>query len=151
MRTKPVTTYGKRNQLSSDNVYTVYEDSVGRVWIGTWPAGLNMIANGTVTDYTRKLGLPLHYVTALHEDRQGRLWVGTLHGVGWLKDDRFTDMSDQLEVSGSAVQVIHEDRAGRIWVGTNRGLVKSDGGKITRYTTQDGLTKATKKSLLHSR
>ena len=82
---------------------------------------------------------PLHYVTALHEDRQGWLWIGTLHGVGWLKDHRFTDMSDQLKASGSAVQVIQEDRAGSLWLGTNRGLVRFDGGKLILYTTQDGL------------
>jgi signal transduction histidine kinase/ligand-binding sensor domain-containing protein len=150
LRVKPVTTYGKRDQLSSDNVYTVHEDSAGRVWIGTWPGGLNMIVKGVVTDYTRKLGRRLTYVTALHEDRQGRLWVGNLHGVGWLKDDRFTDMSDQLGVSGSAVQVIQEDRAGMLWIGTNRGLVRFDGAQLTRYTTRDGLPGENIKDILQS-
>jgi signal transduction histidine kinase/ligand-binding sensor domain-containing protein len=71
--------------ISSDDVRVIYEDTQGRLWVGT-AAGLNLMDRdtGTFHRYLHKREDPRsiadHFVMAIAQDRSGLLWVGTKSG-----------------------------------------------------------------------
>ncbi len=73
---------GNPQSLSHDDVYCVYQDSGGVLWVGTGD-GLDRLdpATGSFIHYkhdARDAGsLSGNRVTAIVEDRQSNLWVGT--------------------------------------------------------------------------
>ncbi len=69
--------------LSADEVHAILEDRAGRLWIGTWGGGLNLLdrATGQFTRYTVKDGLPNNTVYCILEDAAGRLWLSTNYGL----------------------------------------------------------------------
>ena len=73
--------YSKDQGLLESNIYPVYQDHTGAVWIGVWSKGLSRFEAGKFTNYTVKDGLPSALVTALHEDQTGQLWIGTYKGL----------------------------------------------------------------------
>ena len=72
------------NMLSSLNVTTIAQDSMGLVWIGT-SAGINVYDGKTYTQYfhdaSDTTALPDDYINIIHRDRRGRMWIGTQNGL----------------------------------------------------------------------
>lgn len=85
-------------------------------------------------------------IRALMKDSQGKLWIGGDYGfhVYEVSGNRLTEsklpVSDKI-ISDSFVQCLFENSTSLIWIGTRRGLLCYDrqSGKITKYSTQDGL------------
>lgn len=76
--------------LSDDNVYCVYEDSHGRIWIATFAGGVNYLArdpNGKeifVSHRNNLKGYPIdncYKVRFITGDYQGHIWIGTTVGA----------------------------------------------------------------------
>ena len=75
--------------LSSDQASVVFEDSAGRLWVGTLGGGLNQADLATVkstgkasfTRYRMKDGLPNDYILAILEDDSGHLWLSSHRGL----------------------------------------------------------------------
>jgi signal transduction histidine kinase/ligand-binding sensor domain-containing protein len=69
--------------LSHNNVYSLYQDSFGYIWIGTG-RGLHRYDGGVFKNYYHELGnkftIPSGYVRAITEDSFGNLWIGTEGG-----------------------------------------------------------------------
>jgi ligand-binding sensor domain-containing protein/signal transduction histidine kinase len=119
-------------RLSSDEVYTLYIDRGGILWIGT-TAGLDKLdvprAEYTHFDITPPDGpagdVAVRAVTA---DPDGSLWLGT-DGSGLFRfdpDDGSTTQTliDPQDLEGYAyndIVSLHLDRTGILWVGTNGG------------------------------
>jgi signal transduction histidine kinase/ligand-binding sensor domain-containing protein len=80
---------GNPNSLSSDKVYSIFEDSRGGKWIGT-ANGLNLY-DETTRKCTRYFRPPLDiptFIYSITEDRQGFLWLRS--NTGLLRFDRRT-------------------------------------------------------------
>lgn len=142
------------NSLSNDNVYTIFEDVAGIIWIGTNGGGLNRF-----DPYEEKFmhfkhnpddptSLPNNYIWAIHEDYLGTLWVAT--GNGLAKFDRQTehfttyrhDPENVYSISSTnTIRCIYEDKSGVLWVGTYNGLNKFNREEETfiHYKMADGL------------
>ena len=140
------------HSLSHNRVRAVFEDSTGRLWVGT-QNGLDL--------YDRERNQFVHYrhnasdlyslgsnaVWSIYEDRTGVLWFGT-YGGGLSKYNRMTDQFTLYQhnpdlpnsLSDNMVWTIHEDRRGILWIGTfNGGLNKLDreSGTFTVYRHDD--------------
>ena len=78
------------NDMNSDEVHCLYEDSNHHIWAGTTGYGLvQMNGQGEVVKrYTTKDGLPNDRVESVVEDKDGYLWVGTDYGLGRLDKQR---------------------------------------------------------------
>lgn len=71
--------------LSDDNVWAIYEDSAGTLWVGT-QAGLNKLdrQKQTFTHYWAADGLPNNTIIGIIEEinpANGALWFSTNHGL----------------------------------------------------------------------
>jgi len=73
--------------LSSGFVSALRSDAQGRMWVGTYGGGIDILSLdeqqqiASVTRLGAEQGLPDNNVNALLEDRQGRIWVSTDSGL----------------------------------------------------------------------
>ncbi len=76
-------TFDISNGLSHNGVTSLYRDSRGYLWFGTYD-GFNLFNGINLTCYknqfSRKI-LPTNRISTINEDNQGRLWIGTDFGV----------------------------------------------------------------------
>ncbi len=131
----------------------------GAAWVGSL-AGLSLLHGGRLRILPEASGMPRATVASLALDRTGRLWVGTNQGIHRSTEPisctrekcepRFEMLRDDATAVGNAitVRVVFEDRAGVIWIGTDRsGLIRYESGRVTRFTTADGLSNDAIRSL----
>ena len=136
LRRSRFTTWGSRNGLAGDYVSTVLEDARGDVWVGT-NTGLSVFRGGTSIGPMVPGGAALN-VISLARDRDGRVLIGTKDGV-WVAGGS-GPLSLLPGTAGLYARVIYVDGAGVIWIGTDsRGLARHD-GRLTTFTTKDGLS-----------
>jgi ligand-binding sensor domain-containing protein/tRNA A-37 threonylcarbamoyl transferase component Bud32 len=101
----------------------VLKDHSGRLWIGTYGAGLLCRQGGTITTYSSSDGLPGDFIQSLFEDRQGNLWIGCENGMAVMSPGNPRKFSLEPFLNNCHVVSIYEDKLGTIWVGTrNQGL-----------------------------
>ncbi len=140
--------------LSDSNIYSLYEDRSGTIWVGTTTGGLNRFdrATGRFTHYKHKAvppgakgpfdGPSGNHVSSIIEDHAGNLWM-SVAGSGLNRMNRQTGKftyyqhkpGDPYGLSTNSVLGVHADRTGLLWVGTTRGLHKLDPvtGRFTPY------------------
>ena len=123
--------------LSHDLVNVLFEDSQGRIWVGTLE-GLNLLdpANGSVTrilhDPENPESLSGNLVRSILETRDGSLWFGTHSGLSRLlpeeegKAARFERFTTDDGLPNSTVYALLEDADGLLWMSTNRGIASFD-------------------------
>jgi ligand-binding sensor domain-containing protein/signal transduction histidine kinase len=70
------------SRLSSDNLYALYIDSSGSIWMGT-TSGLNRLdpKTGRVYFWQARDGLPDNFVKGILPDAHGNLWLSTDNGL----------------------------------------------------------------------
>ena len=155
-RTGRVKHYGHNpddtNSLISDNVYTIYGDRNGHMWVGL-EGGLSRFDPAT-DKFINYRPVPnnatsfANTVWVIYQDRSGTLWAGTWGGVLIRFDEEakafvnYTpDSRDPHRLNGGGVNTIHEDRTGTLWVGSFDGLYRYNrkDGTFTRYTETEGL------------
>jgi ligand-binding sensor domain-containing protein/signal transduction histidine kinase len=133
-----ITAYTSTNGLSRDLILSLCEGRDGSIWVGAdYDGGLTSLKDGKVTHYTWRNGLPGKGLKALEEDSAGNLWIGTIQGLFRLANGKFTKSDHAL---GNNINTIYQDHEGGLWVGTDRGLSCWDQGKLTSFTTNNGLS-----------
>ncbi|MBF0212968.1 MAG: regulator, partial [Magnetococcales bacterium] len=100
-------------------------DSKGRVWCGTWGAGLAHF-DGTKWSYqTKDDGLPSNHIFMLHIDAQDRLWVGSSGGLALRGEDgRFTVKTTSDGLFSNNVFSMAFSADGSQWVGSYGGVAR---------------------------
>ena len=87
--------YPDRNNphsISHKTIFSLMEDSKGRIWAGTYNGGLNCIdrATGNCEVFTIKEGLPDNSVSGIQEDSLGNIWLVTGKGLSCLNPEQKT-------------------------------------------------------------
>jgi ligand-binding sensor domain-containing protein len=113
--------------------WTFFQDSAGRVWIGTIRQGVYVVtprerglAVGTRIGPAQSM-LPGEGVPAIAEVRPGEVWLGTDgHGIVAVNTRTFAtrriihDPTVMSSLADDSVQALHTDRSGLVWIATNR-------------------------------
>jgi signal transduction histidine kinase/ligand-binding sensor domain-containing protein/ActR/RegA family two-component response regulator len=88
-------------------------------------------------------GLPQNSVRAIAQTREGYLWFTTAEGLVRFDGVRFTvyDRASTPSLPIGNVDALAVASDGALWVGVRRrGLARLDGGQVTLWTTQQGLS-----------
>ncbi|MPY90196.1 MAG: hypothetical protein GEU99_20010 [Luteitalea sp.] len=127
-RSRPRAVYTKKDGLTGDNIFRLYEDAVGDIWIGTISSERNRLtrwerATGRLHRYTERDGLRRFSApTAFAEDRAGNLWIGFYEGgVARYRDGHFTFFTADAGVPAGMVRLLLLDHKGRLWIATGSG------------------------------
>ncbi|MFK8012444.1 MAG: response regulator [Marinicellaceae bacterium] len=73
--------------LSSRNVFSIYEDKYGYIWVGTWGGGLNRLNPKTneVQIFNEDNGLSDNTIFGILPGQKGELWLSSYNGLMQLK------------------------------------------------------------------
>ena len=135
-KTQPFT---RQNGLRSNDIRDFIQDAAGNVWIATG-SGLSRWDGQTMRTFYIEDGLAYGGTHALALDRNGDLLVGTDGGLNRVHEGRFVHDDAFAKLGNERIWSILRDRRDSLWLGTRGdGLVRIRNGKITRYTTKDGL------------
>ena len=124
-------------EFGSSFIHTLYEDSRGNLWVGTYGNGLWTGKDGSFKHITlndKEFGLTSDYVTSIREDSRHRLWVLTETGGACFAglDEiasgtfRFRSLSRRNGLPSSIACCIQEDLDQVLWLTTTHGIVKLD-------------------------
>ena len=144
----------ERAKQSTGGVSTLFEDSAGRLWLGTDRNGVHVLA-GTTVQQVPTVGSRVHTIA---EDREGGIWVGTSTALNRLWPSvawRFTDGGSK------PMRMLCTARSGAVWGTTLQGEVgrviinKDDSGgradPITYFDSAAGWTGGAAESLCADR
>ncbi|MBF8184555.1 hypothetical protein ITP53_02090 [Nonomuraea sp. K274] len=121
-------------------IYDVFQDTSGRMWVGTWGGGLAVHERDRWRVFTRRHGLASDAVTCVRQDRHGRIWAATDAGLNRLEGDRFVDAG----LTGNSILTLCFDRQHHLWAGcwrathTGGGLYRFDGTTWRTFSVRDG-------------
>jgi ligand-binding sensor domain-containing protein len=135
-RQRPRATYDSHDGLKSDQMFHLWEDSHGDLWVstrGSQPeqAGLSRWSRATEKFYTftEADGFPSNkWVSSFAEDGNGNLWFGFyLGGLVRYAGGRFMELTSSDGAPGGLITALHADQQGRLWVGSSQsGLSRID-------------------------
>ena len=153
--TPPKAVYTTSDGLPFNEIFRLFEDSRGDIWISTLSARDNGLsrwerATGKFQSFSEVDGLvslKIRPPDAFAEDASGNLWIG--HVTGGLTRyaaGRFTSFGPGDGLPSGAIRSIYLDGARRLWIAASRGgLARVDDPAADRphfitYTTAEGLS-----------
>ncbi|MCR5279557.1 MAG: response regulator [Lachnospiraceae bacterium] len=118
----------------------IFEDSKGRVWIGTNDNGVVVIDKGEQKRYTHEQALPSSSVRAFEEDSEGLIYVGTAKGMCYVDGSNDLKMIEDGRIADALVIRMSSDMSGTVYACAKDGAVFSlKGGKVLEYYTSEEL------------
>ena len=124
-------------EFGSSFIHTLYEDSRGNFWVGTYGNGVWTGKDGAfkhITQNDKEFGLSSDYITSIREDSRHRLWVLTetggacFAGLDEIASGAFCfrSLSRRNGLPSSIACCILEDLDQVLWLTTTHGIVKLD-------------------------
>jgi signal transduction histidine kinase/ligand-binding sensor domain-containing protein len=111
-------------------VSALFEDSVGRLWVGSQGEGLLCYADGVVRRFAGNPGLCDQTITSIAEDAAGTLWVGTPLGLNCLKGEQVDRFTVKDGLPNDFVSSVHFSRSGVVWITTSGGMCQYKEGQL---------------------
>lgn len=153
----PIAVYDASSSLGENQIFRVFEDSHGDVWI----SGLNPTAlvrwdrkTGRFHRVTAREGWPEDRVMlAIREAPSGTLWIGTYGEIFRRRKQRFELVPAVPSAQVAYLRDLFIDSRQRVWIATSRyGLFRCDDPEADRpvfrnYTTRDGLSSDSVRSI----
>ena len=159
--------FGENQSLSDWNIWAVYQDKAGEIWIGT-SKGLD--------NYDKTTNSFIHYrhnpddpnsissnmIWCIFEDNKGNIWIGTEKGLNRFKNYNtnngkkpdpenavfetfYHDPENPQSISSNRIWFIYQDNRDIMWIGTeggglNKMIMKNDTvHRFIGYKENDGL------------
>ena len=147
------------NSLTSNYVFSIYEDSQNVLWVGLNGSGLVKIIrdeNNNPIHYTRIMGreeypsgLNNNQIFAIHEDNYQNIWIATFGGGlnKILKEEinkkhpKIIKYKQENGLPSNEIYGILEDKNQNLWISSNSGISKYDieNKTFTNLGLKDGL------------
>ena len=131
-------------QLPDIGINCLFEDSKGRLWVGSSHHLYvrDAASSSTFTSFAKYQNFPARGVLCIYEDRVGNIWAGTYGGVVQITTvvDGFTttlfshDPSDAESISDDQVMSIAQDHQDNLWMGTLNGGLNLYDARNNRFT-----------------
>lgn len=155
---------GKPGDLNANDVYCIFEDKAGNIWVGTNGNGINVLNNdySVVRRFTPQPKaaidnfLPINgYIRDIKEDSQGNIWIAT-HGGGiatyFPGSGKFNVYNtENSKLVNDIVEALLIDSTDGIWAATfGGGLVhyNQKNGQFRTFSETDGVANSTVYELL---
>lgn len=147
--------------ISGNQIYSILEDRKGRIWIGTYDNGINLLEEnqGEFNFIHQFKNYPVtksSKVRYLAEGYKGQIWVATTNGLVTFNPDNYNpnklkfsrykkNSSDKFSLGSNDVFYIFKDSESKMWISTAGGglnqAIETKGNhlKFKNFTKEDGL------------
>jgi len=132
--------FGRDEGLRSADVYTVFPNGKGELWIGS-TVGLSWFQNGQIHTVNSQQGWPADQVFAIAEDSYDRLWFMGFAGIAVIDKKSLTEWASgrrsklnpilyrtseglQIRTSGAVFPDAMRSPEGHLWFSTADGLLE---------------------------
>jgi ligand-binding sensor domain-containing protein len=153
----PSSVYDRQSPLGEDEIFRIFEDSHGNLWISAIGPHYDFIhwdrTSGVFHHWEAAEGwTPDSSAAVVRESPSGAVWVGTSTSVLRFRNGLF----QKVALPDGAIawaRDLYIDRAGRVWLASSRtGLYRCDNPDAAapvfrRYTTHDGLSSDSTRSI----
>jgi signal transduction histidine kinase/ligand-binding sensor domain-containing protein len=137
------TNFDAAQGIRNPYIWSLAEDSMGRLCVGTWGGGLFMQGEGTNgNEFGFALGMnkitpPMPSLLAGPDD----LWIGTTEGLLHYQNGDATWFTNASGKFSGDIRAIAQDEPGAIWVGTaGSGLACLKNEMVQQFRQADGLS-----------
>lgn len=148
----PSIAYDRNTLLGEDEIFRIFEDSRGDLWISAITPRLELIrwarATGLFHQWRTDEGWAANTAaTTMRESASGDIWLGTASSVARFRNGRFD------QVAMPYVRDLYIDRAQRVWVATARnGVYRCDRPEAAipvfrHYGAHEGLSSDSTRSI----
>ncbi len=154
--THPKAVYTTKDGLIGDEIFRLFEDSRGDIWIVNFMPGQGGLTRWertteTFHSYSDEDGLPSskrYSPAAFCEDASGSLWLGITEsgGLARYRAGRFTVFTAADGVPMGSLRALYLDHGGRLWIASGLGGLSRiddplvDHPQFVSYTTAQGLS-----------
>jgi signal transduction histidine kinase/ligand-binding sensor domain-containing protein len=151
----PIQTYTTENGLKDNQMFQIFEDSSGNIWLSNQPSrvedrGLYVLRRGEKDFY--RFSAKENYpggksAMEFAEDARGNLWFGFYEGgVARYRNGQFQLFTTKDGLPGNLITSLLIDKKGRLWLGSALGGLRriddlnADQPKFIPFTTENGLS-----------
>ncbi len=147
-RKQIVTAHSEADGIMNKNVYPIYQDRAGTIWLGT-TGGLFKRENET---FTAVKSAENFQVNAIGEDAAGRILIGNFGALYIQENNQFVPFERGNISDLGFIYAIHTDRENALWVGSNyNGLRRFKDRVQESFTIADGLAGNDVKVIIEAR
>lgn len=116
--------------LSSDNIWRLFEDREGNVWVAT-NKGIDRFRDLRITTYSAHDGLCTAEVDSVLAGQDGTLWIGGDGALGAIRHNQLSCVATGKHLPGNQVTSLFEDGEHRLWIGIDNSLTIFENGRFT--------------------
>lgn len=128
---------------SSQNITSLLEDHLGRIWVGCSKKGIDYFHSGISINYGLESQLADLRIFSIGEDKQGTVWIGTGKGLNcWTTNTSILNyaLPESPQKSNSfAIRSLMFARNDTLWIGTDNGIYSIAESQTNHYTIKHGL------------
>ncbi len=130
--------------LKENNITSVYNDHLGRIWFSAWGEGFGYLdeKSGKIQMYGEKEGINSN-ILSITSDKKGNIWLGSAKNGAYCFDratSQFKNYTTKDGLSSDRIYTVFSDQGGDLWFGTLGGYVsRYNGTSFSSYGKKDGL------------
>ncbi len=131
--------YSMEQAITSNSIRSLFQDSKGRLWIGTNDAGVVMMEKDVFTQIASPADNSFLCIRDFVEDEAGTIYVASNSGIAKIESNALLPIEVE-EVKNQVVYSMAIDNHGRLWSGIDGGkcvIIKDD--KLVDIFTGDRL------------
>ncbi len=131
------TSFGVEEGLPQSQVICTDQDSLGRIWIGTYGGGLSVFDGSGFFNFSAQDGLPDNIIWSVAVDHDDHIWVGTGKGLALLKDNAIITFDKDTGVPVDNIWALEVDQKGTVWIGTDyNGIYTYSNGNFKKIENE---------------
>lgn len=123
--------YNVEDGLGQSQVYSIHEDELGQLWLGTRGGGVSVFNGLEFKEFKVKNGLPSNYINDILSDTLGRIWVATNKGLCYFDHNRFTKFSLPNGKTEITIHDLFRTNNGHLYCSSTDGVFHINGKNTT--------------------
>jgi ligand-binding sensor domain-containing protein len=108
-------------------ITSLFEDNLGRLWMGTYDYGAVVIENGDLYQILHNSCADCNDVLSITQTPDDHIWLGTIGGLRELTGDQITTYTTTDGLASNSITSMAVDDWGKLWLGCRSGTM------VTRY------------------
>lgn len=115
--------FGTKQGLASAEIYTLFQDKQGFIWLGT-KFGVSQFDGVHFINYNGTTLQRFGKVYAITQDSSSTIWVGAEHGLFYMLNGEFQQVDFDKDFSSDWIYALHITRDNALWIGTSGGPIE---------------------------